>query len=112
MSSRPTRDITTFRFSTAISRPATAVHRAEPNSSCAKTAVNVTTRVPATTEAIRQPNARIPKALIPIAISHLPNGGCTHEPTSHFCWRQYCSSLESIVQVSFDHPTRMHAAFG
>ena len=49
---------------------------------------------------------------MPIAISHLPSGGWTHEPTSHFCWRQYFSSLESTVQVLFDQPSRMQAAFG
>ena len=74
--------------------------------------MNVTTRVPATTEAIRQPNARIPKALIPIAISHLPKRGVHPRADVPLLLRQYCSSLESIVQVSFDHPTRMHAAFG
>src|SRR3954447_14594287 len=112
MSSKPTRDITTFRFSTAINNPATAVHSAEPNRSCAITAVSVTTSVPATTEEIRQPNERIPNSLMPIAISHLPKGGWTHEPTSHLVVRQYFSSLESIVQVLFDQPRRMHAALG
>src|SRR4029079_4948065 len=102
----------TFRSSTAMSSPATAVHSAEPNSSCAITAVRSTTSVPATADEKRQPNSRIPKSLMPIAISHLPSGGWTQEPTSHLALRQYFSSLESMVQVWLDQPSRMHAAFG
>ena len=68
--------------------------------------------MPATAEEKRHPNSRIPKSLMPIAISHLPSGGCTQDPTSHFASRQYFSSLESIVHVLLDQPSRMHAAFG
>ena len=77
-----------MRFSTAIRSPASAVQIAEPNNTCAMTAVNVTTAVPATAEETRQPNSFMPKALMPIAISHLPSGGCTQDPTSHFFSRQ------------------------
>ena len=82
------RDITTLRFSTAIRSPASPVQSAEPKSSCAMIAVNRTTPVPATAEENRQPNSSMPKALMPIAISHLPSGGCTQDPTSHFFSRQ------------------------
>ena len=96
----------------ASSRPATNVHTGLPNSIWAIRAVKSTTSVPATAEVNRHPQEFIPNALMPIAISHFPSGGCTHEPTSHFCARQYFSSLESTWQTWSDHPTRMHAAFG
>ena len=111
-SSSAVRDITMLRSSTAMIDPATNVHSAEPNNSCARTAVSVTTSVPASAEVTRQPRGFIPKALIPIAICHLPSGGCTHDPTSHLFVRQYFSSPESMWHTSLDQPTRMHAAFG
>ena len=101
---QPRRDITTFRCSTAISRPATNVQIGLPKSSCAIAATITATRVPATASANRQPNAFIPNALMPSAITHLPSGGCTHEPTSHLCSRQYFSSLDRTWHVRSDHP--------
>jgi hypothetical protein len=96
----------------AISSPATNVHTGFPNSSWAITAVKSTTSVPASADVNLHPHGSIPKALMPSAISHLPSGGWTHEPTSHFCWRQYFSSFDSMRHVSSDQPTRMHAALG
>src|SRR5438874_2870878 len=111
-SSNAVLDITTFRFSTPSRRPVTNVHSGLPKSSWAIAAVRTTARVPAIAVVTRHPKGRMPKALIPSAISHLPSGGCTHEPTSHLLVRQYRSSEDLTRQVLFDQPTRMHAAFG
>ena len=88
MSSSADRDSTTLRLSTAMRSPATNVHNALPNNSCASTATIVTISVPATAEENRQPNGVTPNSFSPIPIVHLPSGGWTHDPTSHLLSRQ------------------------
>ena len=82
------RDSTTLRLSTAMRSPATNVHNALPNNSCARIATIVTISVPATAEEKRQPNGVTPNSFSPIPIVHLPSGGWTHDPTSHLLSRQ------------------------
>ena len=88
MSSNADRERTTFSDSNASRSPATNVHTALPNSSCAITATIVTVSVPATADEKRHPNGVTPNAFSPIPMVHLPSGGWTHDPTSHLLSRQ------------------------
>ena len=102
MSSSATRDCTTLRPSTAISRPATNVHTGLPSNSWAMRAVTTATPMPASAEVMRHPNELMLNASMPRPIVSLPRGGCTQEPMSHSFSTQNRSSPDSTRQSFSD----------
>jgi hypothetical protein len=77
MSSSAMRDSTRWNPSSAISRPAAQPSTVEWNMRRATRTMIRMERVPMTAPAMRQPHSLYPKVCSPIAIIHLPSGGCT-----------------------------------
>ncbi len=77
MSSSAIRLITNDRPSTVMNSPAMAPTRVERDNRRAIRMVAITSSVPKTTEAMRQPKLFMPKTYSPDAISHLPSCGWT-----------------------------------
>ena len=70
--------------SIAISPPATMLRVKFFSSRCASSMTSATSTMPASAVEMRQPTGfAVPNAASPMAISHLPNGGCaTNAPSA------------------------------
>ena len=82
MSSIEVRLMTIARPSMASRNPASVPSRSERNILRTVLARTRTLRVPKRTAMMRNPNGLIPKICSPIAITHLPSGGCVAHSAS------------------------------
>ena len=86
MSSSAVRDSTKCSPSRVISRPAAQPSVVERNIRRPSRMTISTERMPATAEAIRQPNSFSPKMPCAQPMSHLPSGGCTTKSPVLVLW--------------------------
>ncbi len=90
MASRPLVNITP---SAAVSTPAAKATPLRRVSRRTDAATRPTTITPAISEAMRQPNGVKPNTRMPLAMSHLPSGGCLARPCSAAHWSVSTASV-------------------